>query len=88
MGGTAGRRGGGAELGLSASDVELRVPLVETGVDSIMTVALRRALEKRTGLALPPTLLWEYPTAAAVIRSDRRTVCFGSEFGVLRSTPA
>jgi 6-methylsalicylic acid synthase len=54
------------ELGLSASDVELRVPLVETGVDSIMTVALRRALEKRTGLALPPTLLWEYPTAAAV----------------------
>jgi len=54
------------ELGVSASDVELRVPLVETGVDSIMTVALRRALEKRTGLALPPTLLWEYPTAAAV----------------------
>jgi 6-methylsalicylic acid synthase len=55
-----------AELGLPVSDVDPRVPLVETGVDSIMTVALRRSLEKRTGLALPPTLLWEHPTAAAV----------------------
>lgn len=54
------------ELGLSAGDVDARIPLVETGVDSIMTVALRRSLEKRTGLALPPTLLWEHPTAAAV----------------------
>lgn len=55
-----------AELGLVTDDVDPRVPLVETGVDSIMTVALRRALEKRTGLALPPTLLWEHPTAEAV----------------------
>ncbi|MDG4667582.1 type I polyketide synthase [Mycobacterium sp. 236(2023)] len=55
-----------AELGLVTDDVDPRLPLVESGVDSIMTVALRRALEKRTGLALPPTLLWEHPTAAAV----------------------
>ncbi len=55
-----------AELGLETDGVDPRVPLVETGIDSIMTVALRRALEKRTGLALPPTLLWEHPTAAAV----------------------
>jgi 6-methylsalicylic acid synthase len=31
-----------------------------------MTVGLLRTLEKQTGLSLPPTLLWEYPTAAAV----------------------
>jgi 6-methylsalicylic acid synthase len=31
-----------------------------------MTVAVRRQLEKQTGLALPPTLLWEHPTAAAM----------------------
>ncbi len=31
-----------------------------------MTVALRRQLERQTGLTLPPTLLWEHPTAAAV----------------------
>lgn len=55
-----------AELGLAAGDVDPRRPLVEIGVDSIMTVALRRRLEKQTGLTLPPTLLWEHPTAAAV----------------------
>lgn len=55
-----------AELGCAANDVDARLPLVEIGVDSIMTVSLRRQLEKQTGLHLPPTLLWEYPTAAAV----------------------
>jgi 6-methylsalicylic acid synthase len=55
-----------AELGLPDEDVDPRLPLVEIGVDSIMTVAVRRQLEKQTGLALPPTLLWEHPTAADV----------------------
>lgn len=55
-----------AQLGLSESDVNPELPLVELGVDSIMTVRLRRQLEKQTGLSLPPTLLWEHPTAAAV----------------------
>jgi 6-methylsalicylic acid synthase len=55
-----------AQLGVAAADVDPDLPLVELGVDSIMTVRLRRQLEKQTGLALPPTLLWEHPTAAAV----------------------
>ena len=55
-----------AELGLSDEGVDPRLPLAEIGVDSIMTVALRKQLERQTGLALPPTLLWEHPTAAAV----------------------
>jgi 6-methylsalicylic acid synthase len=55
-----------AELGLPDGGVDPRLPLAEIGVDSIMTVALRRQLERKTGLALPPTLLWEHPTAAAV----------------------
>lgn len=54
------------QLGLPDSDVNPGLPLVELGVDSIMTVRLRRQLEKQTGLSLPPTLLWEHPTAAAV----------------------
>jgi len=55
-----------AQLGLPAGDLDTALPLVEIGVDSIMTVGLLRQLEKQTGLSLPPTLLWEYPTAAAV----------------------
>ncbi|WKG01540.1 type I polyketide synthase [Mycolicibacterium sp. HK-90] len=54
------------QLGLQEADVNVDLPLVELGVDSIMTVRLRRQLEKQTGLSLPPTLLWEHPTAAAV----------------------
>lgn len=55
-----------AQLGVADDDVDTGLPLVEVGVDSIMTVGLLRTLEKQTGLSLPPTLLWEYPTAAAV----------------------
>jgi 6-methylsalicylic acid synthase len=55
-----------AQIGLPQDDVDTGLPLVEIGVDSIMTVGLLRTLEKQTGLSLPPTLLWEYPTAAAV----------------------
>lgn len=58
-----------AQLGLPEGDVDTGLPLVEVGVDSIMTVGLLRTLEKQTGLSLPPTLLWENPTATAV--SDR-----------------
>jgi 6-methylsalicylic acid synthase len=55
-----------AQLGLPAGDIDVGLPLVESGVDSIMTVGLLRQLEKQIGVSLPPTLLWEYPTAAAV----------------------
>ncbi|MGE2690387.1 type I polyketide synthase [Mycolicibacterium pulveris] len=58
-----------AQLGLAEDAVDTSQPLVELGVDSIMTIGLLRQLEKQTGLSLPPTLLWEYPTAGAV--SDR-----------------
>ncbi|WP_219632382.1 type I polyketide synthase [Haloechinothrix aidingensis] len=57
-----------AELNLDAESVELRRPLVELGVDSVMTVALRVRLQRRYGLDLPPTILWANPTVAAVSR--------------------
>ncbi|OKA08294.1 type I polyketide synthase [Amycolatopsis regifaucium] len=56
----------GAELNLDAADVELKRPLVELGVDSVMTVALRVRLQRRYGLDLPPTILWARPTVAAL----------------------
>ncbi|MFI5511053.1 SDR family NAD(P)-dependent oxidoreductase [Mycobacterium sp. NPDC051804] len=65
-----------AQIGLPENDVNAGLPLVEIGVDSIMTVGLLRQLEKQTGLSLPPTLLWEYPTAAAV--SERITELLAS----------
>ncbi|WP_281277922.1 type I polyketide synthase [Streptomyces globosus] len=55
-----------AELNFDAADVELKRPLVELGVDSVMTVALRVRLRRRYGLDLPPTILWAKPTVAAL----------------------
>ena len=56
----------GAELNLAPADVELRRPLVELGVDSVLTVALRVRLQRRYGLDLPPTILWSKPTVVAL----------------------
>jgi acyl transferase domain-containing protein/acyl carrier protein len=55
-----------AEMNLDAWDVEPKRPLVELGVDSVMTVALRVRLQRRYGLDLPPTILWAKPTVAAL----------------------
>ncbi|MEU4380442.1 6-methylsalicylic acid synthase [Micromonospora echinofusca] len=55
-----------AELNLAPADLELRRPLVELGVDSVMTVALRVRLQRRYGLDLPPNILWNKPTITAL----------------------
>jgi 6-methylsalicylic acid synthase len=56
----------GAELRLAADDLDVRVPLSALGLDSVMTVAIRRALEKRFRMPLPATLLWNRPTVTAI----------------------
>ncbi|GAA1510391.1 hypothetical protein GCM10009677_49210 [Sphaerisporangium rubeum] len=51
---------------LAPEDLALRRPLVEQGLDSVMTVMVRRRLEKRFGCRLPATLLWQQPTISAI----------------------
>ena len=54
-------------LGLPASKrVELRQPLREMGLDSLMTVELRNALSATLGRSLPGSLVFDYPTLAAL----------------------
>jgi 6-methylsalicylic acid synthase len=55
-----------AELNLAADEVELKRPLVELGVDSVMTVAIRVRLQRRYGLELAPNILWSRPTVTAL----------------------
>lgn len=55
-----------AETKLALAEVDPRRPLIEMGLDSVMTVRIRRGLERRFGLQLPATLFWDRPTIVAV----------------------
>jgi 6-methylsalicylic acid synthase len=54
------------ELKLHQGELDVRRPLAEMGLDSILTQAIRRRLETRVRLALPATLLWEHRTVVAL----------------------
>ncbi|WP_217711520.1 type I polyketide synthase [Actinomadura sp. NAK00032] len=56
-----------AELKMDPAEIDQRRPLAEMGLDSVMTVRLRARLTRSYGVELPPTLLWEQPTARALI---------------------
>ncbi|AQZ63724.1 type I polyketide synthase [[Actinomadura] parvosata subsp. kistnae] len=55
-----------AVMRLDPGDLAVRRPLVEQGLDSVMTVMVRRRLDKRFGCRLPATLLWQQPTILAI----------------------
>jgi 6-methylsalicylic acid synthase len=46
------------------SDVDPKVALPELGMDSVMTVALRKQLQSTLGVRVPPTLVWGHPTVS------------------------
>jgi 6-methylsalicylic acid synthase len=54
------------ETRLATDEIDPRRPLLEMGIDSVMTVRIRRALEGRFRLPLPATLFWDRPTVEAV----------------------
>ena len=62
-----------AVTGMAVPDVDRHRPLAELGLDSVMTVQVRRALERRFGVRLATTVFWDHPTVAAVaaVLADR-----------------
>lgn len=53
-------------LQVAAAQIELERPLGTMGFDSIMNLELRKRLEISLHLTLPATLMWNYPTVAAI----------------------
>jgi myxalamid-type polyketide synthase MxaE and MxaD len=54
----------GRVLKVVPDHVDRRKPLGSIGVDSLIALEFRRRLEAALGLALPATMIWNYPTVA------------------------
>lgn len=56
----------GQVLRLEEDQIDIQQPLGTLGLDSIMGLEMKRRLERYTGLILSSTIVWNYPTVAAL----------------------
>lgn len=56
------------ELNLEKDKIEIKRPLIDMGIDSLITVSLRVRLKQRYAFEFPPTLLWNNPSIEAIAR--------------------
>ncbi len=54
------------EMKLPVASLQQRRPLVEQGLDSVMTVVIRKRLAREFDCELSPTLFWQLPTVSAI----------------------
>ncbi len=56
----------GRVLRLPPSQIEIHRSLRSLGLDSLMTLELRKRIEVGLGISLPATMIWDYPTITAL----------------------
>ncbi len=54
------------ELRIAEDEVDTDRPLAEMGLNSVMAMSIRREVERLAGIELSATMLWNYPTIAAL----------------------
>lgn len=65
------------ELGLPTGEIETEKSLLDYSLSSVTAMMLVGDLEEWLGLTLPPTLVWDYPSIAAI--ADYLTQELGSQ---------
>ena len=55
-------------MGAAESSVDVRTPLSEMGMDSIMTVLFRSELQAQLKIKVQPTLVWKCPTVQHLVK--------------------
>ncbi|MEU7630024.1 type I polyketide synthase [Nocardia sp. NPDC049220] len=68
----------------SGEQIDVEKPFTEMGFDSLGAVEFRNRLAKTTGLRLPSTLAFDYPTATAMARYVRSRID-GEKAGTVRT---
>ena len=54
------------ELTVPEAEIDLDLPLVEMGLNSMLAMSVRREAEQLVGIELSATMLWNYPTIASL----------------------
>lgn len=55
-------------LDMDTGDVDARTALSDMGMDSVLTVVLRRQMQAKLKVKVPPTLIWAHPTIEHLVR--------------------
>ena len=68
-----------AAVRIIGSAISASEPLMAAGLDSLGAVEMRNSLEARLGLELPSTLVFDYPTIAAIAAFVSDSLAIGTE---------
>jgi NADPH:quinone reductase-like Zn-dependent oxidoreductase/acyl carrier protein len=73
-------------LRIPEDKIDVEAPLTSLGLDSLMGLELRNRIESVVGIRMPATLLWTYPTVAALSGHLVNQAVSGSSGEAARST--